>query len=205
MANLALAERIKDGTRLPPAAPDPDDDYEAYRRADLRDRLTRAGVPLTERTEGLHDRDILSDLAREIEVYLRGLSVAQLACLAYGHTWPVLIPGIKVPKGFRAVPSPQRNGVFLVTEGCSRRIVIHGSASQCGTVRKSQTLPSRNGVRGVFDRGHMRNYAYDDGPGGEWEKRPEGSRLTRLDFTDEIYRRMGRELFTAEYEGNEEQ
>jgi hypothetical protein len=203
MANVALADRIREGTRMPGAAPDPEDDYEAYRRADLRDRLTRAGVPLIERAdlEGTKDRDILSDLAHEIETYLRGLSVAQLVCLAYGHRWPELIPGVRVPKGFRVVPSPQRNGVFLVTEACTRRVTVPGESSSCGTVRKSQTLPAYNGVRGVFDRGHMRNYDYDE---DAWEKRPEGSRLTRIDFLDEIYRRMGRQLFAAEYEGTGE-
>lgn len=202
MANLALAERIREGTRLPGQAPDPEDDYEAHRRADLRRRLTDAGVPLIERADlpGMKDRDILSDLAREIEEYLRGLSVAQLVCLAYGHKWPELIPGIRVPKGFRAVPSPQRDGAFLVTESCTRRIVIAKDISECGTRRSSRTLPASNGVRGIFDRQHMRSYAYDD---DEWEVRPEGSRLTRIDFLNEIYRRMGRDLFTAEYEGNE--
>jgi hypothetical protein len=199
MANAALADRIREGTRLPGPAPDPADDYEDHRRRDLRQRLTAAGVPLIERADlpGHADRDILSDLAHEIETYLRGLSVAQLVCLAYGHKWPELVPGVRVPKGFRAVPSPQRDGAFLITEACTRKISVPGESSFCGTVRKSQTLPASNGVRGIFDREHMRSYAYDD---DVWEKRPEGSRLTKIDFLNEIYRRMGRQLFAAEYE-----
>jgi hypothetical protein len=185
---------------MPGPAPDPEDDYETSRRRDLRQRLTEAGVPLIERADlpGHADRDILSDLAHEIEVYLRGLSVAQLVCLAYGHEWPKLIPGVRVPKGFRAVPAPQRDGAFLIAETCTRRITIHKDVSECGTQRRSQTLPASNGVRGIFDREHMRSYAYDD---DVWEKRPEGSRLTKIDFLNEIFRRMGRELFAAEYEG----
>lgn len=202
MAKAAIAER--DLATLAPA-PDPADEYEEFRRQELRERLAMAGVPLMvhdgEHVAGVKGRDILSDLAYEIEKYLRELSVAQLVCLAYGHKWPELVPGIRVPKGFRAVPSPQRNGVFLVTEGCTRRIAVRGEASSCGSVRHSKTLPSVNGIRGLFDRGNARNYDYD---GHVWVKRPEGSRLTRLDFLDEIYRRMGRELFASEYEGTEQ-
>ena len=203
MAYSALADRLADGTRLPPPAPDPEDDYEEIRRSDLRTRLVKAGVPLTDTGT---DRDILSDLAREIEIYLRGLTIAQLACLTYGHKWPELIPvpGARPPKGFRAVLSAQVNGVYLVTEECTRRIIIGAGrareVSECGTVRKSQTLPPENGVLGLFDRGHMRQYAYD---GNIWEKRPEGSRLTRIDFLNETYRRMGRQLFPGEYENEE--
>jgi len=199
MANTILEQRIREGTGMPEPAPDPEDDYEQLRRAELRRRLTAAGVPLIERADlpGMRDRDILSDLAREIEVYLRGLSVAQLACLAYGHRWPEPIPGAKLPKGFRAVPSPQRDGVFLITENCTRKIAVRGEASRCGTARRCQTLPAGNGVRGLFDRQYMRSYAYDD---DVWEKRPDGSRLTRIDFLNEIFRRMGRELFPEEYE-----
>lgn len=199
MTKIVTAER--DLATLNPA-PDPADDYEAFRRLQLRERLAVAGVPLMVPAEthgpGTESRDILSDLAFEIESYLRDLSVAQLVCLAYGHKWPELVPGIRVPKGFRAVPSPQRNGVFLVTEGCTRKITVPGESSSCGTERKSQTLPASNGIRGVFDRQHMRNYDYDK---DAWAKRPAASHLTRLDFLDEIYRRMGRQLFAAEYEG----
>ena len=188
-------------------APDPRDDYEEYRRGELRARLIALGEPVFESPgsgpdgEPLPDRDILSDLAYEIELYLRSLSVAQLACLAYGHRWPELVPGLKVPRGFRAVPSREVRGVFLVTEDCTRRIVIgqgtrrRADAQYCGTTRRSQTLPGQ--VRGLFDRKYARQYTYDKDAG---EKRPEGSRLTRIDFLQEIWRRMGRDLFPAEIE-----
>lgn len=135
-------------------------------------------------------RVVQSDLDAEIRAYLEGLSVAQLVCLAYGHRWPELIPGTKIPKGFHTVPDPQVQGVYLVTEDCIRRSL----GRSCGTVRKSMTLP-----RGFFDRNVQRSYGYDNGPGGEWAIRPDGSGLTRRDFLDQIYRQMGRELFPAEY------
>jgi hypothetical protein len=166
-----------------------EDEFARHRLADLRSRLTAAGVPLIERADGrpgVTDRDILSDLAFETEQYLRGLSVPQLLCLAYGHKWPELIPGIRLPKGFRSVPAPQRDGIYLITESCIRET----RDGICGTRRSSRTLPGT--VRGLYDRKHGRSYDYDD---DEWEVRPEGSRLTRVDFLNEIWRRMGPQLF----------
>ena len=191
--------------------PDPQDDFADFRRGELRQRLVAAGVPLIERRlddatmpEEFTERDIYSDLAYAIEVYLRGLSIPQLVCLAYGHRWPELVPGFRVPKGFRVVPAPETRGVFLVTESCTRKITYAGQrkgtyVQSCGTERRSQTLPGN--IRGLFDRGHMRDYRYDN---DVWAKRPEGSRLTRIDFWNEVVRRMGRELFPDEYEGDGE-
>lgn len=180
---------------LPDVLPDPEDDWAELRRADMRQRLVTAGVPLIEEpgadAEGqlLPARDILSDIAFEIEVYLRGLSVAQLVCLAYGHRWPELVPGIRVPKALRVVPHPEYRGSFLLRENCTRKVSV-GAVSHCGTVRQSLTLPGE--VRGLLDRKHGRSYSYDD---ADWEIRPAGSRLTRIDFFNEIMRRMNRELF----------
>jgi len=186
-------------------APDPGDDYEKYRRGELRARLEAAGEPVFASPgfapdgRPLPERDIMSDLAYEIEWYLRSLSIAQLACLVYGHRWPELIPGLSVPRGFRAVPSPEVRGVYLITEECTRRITIgkgerrRPAAQYCGTVRRSQTLPGT--LRGLFDRQYARSYRYDN---DAWEKRPSQSRLTRIDFLQEIWRRMGRDLFPAE-------
>ena len=186
--------------------PESEDDFADFRRGELRQRLVAAGIPLIERRlddatlpEEFTERDIYSDLAYAIEVYLRGLSVPQLVCLTYGHRWPELVPGFRVPKGFRAVPLPEVRGVFLVTETCTRKVVTgrkKADTTTCGTERRSQTLPGH--LRGLFDRGHMRQYRYDN---DAWEKRPEGSRLTRIDFWNEVIRRMGRELFPGEYEG----
>lgn len=140
---------------------------------------------------------IQSDLAAEIRDYLDGLSVDQLLCLAYGHPWAVLIPGQAVPPGFRAVPDPEIRGVYLITETCMRAVYEPGRRKpllfSCGTVRSSRTLPA-----GVFDRSHHRSYAYDE---DSWEVRPLGSRLTRIDFLDEIWDRMGRDLFPESYAG----
>jgi hypothetical protein len=205
----AMAAQAAELTEYVPA-PDPDDDWERFRRAELRQRLVSAGVPLIEIPgydadgNALTERDILSDLAYEIEVYLRGLSIAQLVCLTYGHRWPELIPipGMKVPKGFRILPSPEIRGIYLVTENCTRKISIkngrRADVQTCGTVRKSQTLPGD--IPGLYDRKHARQYAYDN---DVWEVRPEGSRLTRIDFWNETIRRMGRVLLPAEYEGTE--
>jgi hypothetical protein len=183
--------------------PEPEDGFADFRRAELRQRLVAAGVPLIERradTAELPDqfteRDIYSDLAYAIEVYLRGLSVPQLVCLTYGHRWPELVPGFKVPRGFRVVPAPERRGVFLVTETCTRKVVTgkrKTDTTTCGTGRQSLTLAGE--LRGLFDRSNGRQYRYDN---DVWEKRPEGSRLTRIDFWNEVIRRMGRELFPAE-------
>jgi hypothetical protein len=178
----------------------PDDEYARWRRSQMRERLVTAGVPLIERDDGnplVTGRDIFSDIAAEIERYLRGLTIPQLVCLAYGHSWPMLIPGLAVPRGFRALPEPGRPGIYRMTEACTRN--TSGSSSRrsavhCGTVRTSMTLD-----RGIgLDRGRSRNYAYDD---DAWEIRPVGSRLTRVDFLNEIMRRMGRELFPGEFEG----
>lgn len=170
-----------------------DDEFARVRTRELRERLAVAGVPVIEQAEGtgpdgepLPQRDVLSDLAFEIERYLRGLSVCQLVCLAYGHRWPELVPGFKLPRGFRIVPAPERQGVCLITELCTRKV----QGDTCGTKRTSLTLP-----RGVFDRSHHRSYGYDD---DVWEIRPAASRLTRIDFLDEIFRRMGRNLFPEE-------
>ena len=204
----ATAQLVTEVTEYVPA-PGPQDDYEEYRRDLLRARLIAVGEPLFESPgfgpDGvkLPERDILSDLAYEIEWYLRSLSIPQLVCLTYGHRWPELIPvpGMKLPRGFRAVRDPQVRTVFLVTEDCTRKIVIgkgerrRADAQYCGTVRKSRTLPGE--ISGLFDRSHMRQYTYDN---DVWAKRPRQSRLTRIDFLDEIYRRMGRDLFPAEME-----
>jgi hypothetical protein len=167
----------------------------------LQQAVRDSQAALRERTRNLVEASpadvIQSDLAAEIRAYLDGLSVDQLLCLAYGHTWGILIPGQPVPRGFRAVPDPEVRGVYLVTETCirltpqpSRRRPL---VFTCGASRRSQTLP-----RGLFDRSRKRSYDYD---GNTWEVRPPGSRLTRLDFLDEIWRRMGRDLFPESYAG----
>lgn len=182
-----------------PAGDPIEDDFAQIRTKELRERLAAAGIPVIEQAEGtgpdgrpLLQRDILSDLAYEIERYLRGLNICQLVCLTYGHRWPELVPGFKLPRGFRIVPSPERRGVCLVTELCTRKV----QGDTCGTKRTSLTLP-----RGVYDRSHQRSYSYDD---DTWEIRPTSSRLSRLDFLDEIYRRMGRSLFPAELESSDQ-
>jgi len=140
-------------------------------------------------------------LDAQVAAYLHNLSVPQLVCLAYGHRWPELIPGMPIPKGFHAVRSAdlaasgtQLQGVYRVSEDCTREIKLNGSRRRgetCGTSRSSMTLP-----RGFFDKKVDRQYGYDH---DVWEVRPEGSGLSRRDFTEEIYRRMGRDLFPAEY------
>lgn len=169
--------------------------------AQARAARTRPQPPLT--IDELVPRTVQSDLDALIAAYLEGLSIPQLVCLAYGHRWPELIPGQGVPKGFHAnatdefvvAPSGRKQGIYRVTEDCIREIKLYGARRRglfCETARTSMTLP-----RGFFDRAVNRQYAYNH---DVWEVRPEDSRLTRRDFTAEIYRRMGRDLFPAEYE-----
>jgi hypothetical protein len=123
-------------------------------------------------------------LGAAVVAYLDGLSLAQLVCLAYGHTWPVLIPGRGRPAGWRANLAPEREGAFLITEECTRDAAGFG----CETLRTTYTAE-----HGIFmDRGRHRQYRYDK---NAWEVRPEGARITRLDVTDYIMARMGDELF----------
>lgn len=127
---------------------------------------------------------IQSDLAAEIQAYLSRLSIDQLACLAYAHKWPELIPvpGRRLPKGFRVLPvaGEERQGCYMVTETCSR----------CRGTRISYTLP-----RGIFDMNVKRSYRHEQ----DWMVRPEGSCLGRRHFLAEIYRRLERDLFPGEY------
>lgn len=127
-------------------------------------------------------------LDAHVFAYLDKLSLAQLLCLAYGHTWPLLIPGRGRPKGWRAALLPDRDSVFRITEECTRDDAGFG----CGTLRTSDT--TSNGI--LRDRETTRQYRYDN---DVWEVRPEGSRLTRVDITDYITWRMAKagELFTA--------
>ena len=130
-----------------------------------------AGAPPREE-EVYVPREVRSDLAGETEAYLRSLTAEQLLCLAYGHVWPRLDPREDIPGNFSFAPVPRVWGVYQVTEECTC----------CAKVRTYQTLP-----RGIFNR--SRDLSYAD-PAG-WEVRPAGSRLTRLDFLNEIWRRVG--------------
>lgn len=131
-------------------------------------------------------RVLISRLGAEVVKYLDGLTLAQLLCLAYGHTWPILVPGKGRPRGWRANLAPSRDGVFLITENCTRDETHDGKT--CGSLRSTYT-----GERGIFlERGRHRQYRYDD---STWQKRPEGSRITRIDVLDYIMTVMGEELF----------
>jgi len=138
-------------------------------------------------------RKILTErLGAEVVTYLDGLTLQQLLCLAYGHIWPVLVPGRGRPKGWRANLAPQMEGVFLITEACIRD--EDDSGETCGTDRTTYT-----GEHGIFmERGRHRNYKRSD----TWRIRPEGSRISRIDVLDYIFYLMGAELFTDASEGD---
>jgi hypothetical protein len=138
-------------------------------------------------------RRILTErLGAEVVAYLDGLTLQQLLCLAYGHIWPVLVPGRGRPKGWRANLAPQMEGVFLITEACIRD--EDGSGGTCGTDRTTYT-----GEHGIFmERGRHRNYKRDD----TWKIRPEGSRISRIDVLDYIFYLMGAELFAEPEQGD---
>lgn len=130
---------------------------------------------------------LVSRLGADVVTYLDKLSLAQLLCLAYGHIWPILIPGRGRPKGWRAVLAPDRQGSFLITEGCVRDDAGFG----CESTRRTYT-----GEHGIFmERGKHRQYHYDP---QAWEKRPEGARITRIDVQDYIMARMADDLFATE-------
>lgn len=139
-------------------------------------------------------RRILTErLGSEVVTYLDGLTLQQLLCLAYGHIWPVLVPGQGRPRGWRAVLAPQMEGAFLITESCIRD--EDHSGSTCGSDRTTYT-----GEHGIFmERGRHRSYRRDT---SVWQIRPEGSRITRIDVLDYIFYLMGSELFTDAGEGD---
>lgn len=125
---------------------------------------------------------LASHLSPEVVTYLDKLSLAQLVCLAYGHIWPVLIPGRGRPRGWR--PAIAAEASFRIAEDC-----VRNDAGSCGTVRSYYTGP-----HGIFlVRGVRRQYDYDQ---DVWEKRPENVRITRLDVLDYLTFRMAAELFT---------
>lgn len=124
-------------------------------------------------------------LGHEVITYLDAISNAQLICLAYGHIWPVLIPGRGRPRGWKPSLAGGRGGVFRIEEDC-----IRDDAGSCGTVRVSYTED-----HGIFmPRGVSRQYRRDN---DVWEVRPENSRITRLDVLDYITFRMAAELFSG--------
>lgn len=137
-------------------------------------------------------RRVLTErLGAEVVTYLDGLTLQQLLCLAYGHIWPVLVPGRGRPKGWSANLASE--GVFLITESCIRD--EDGSGSTCGSDRTTYT-----GEHGIFmERGRHRSYKRDK---AIWQIRPENSRITRIDVLDYIFYLMGAELFTDAEQGD---
>jgi hypothetical protein len=136
---------------------------------------------------------MIERLGAGVMTYLDGLTLQQLLCLAYGHIWPVLVPGRGKPRGWRANLAPDMDGAFLITENCIRD--EDGSGSTCGSDRTTYT-----GERGIFmERGRHRSYKRDK---SIWQVRPEGSRITRIDVLDYIFYLMGAELFTEPDEGD---
>jgi rRNA maturation protein Nop10 len=100
---------------------------------------------------------------------LAGMDSTQLACRGQQHTWPVVIPGRKLPKGWNH--EPIGGGCYQITETCS----------VCGRQRTSVTLP-----HGVVDEFVERRYASGD----RWVRIPRDLGLTRSALRTEIYRRV---------------
>jgi hypothetical protein len=99
-----------------------------------------------------------------------------VGCRAWGHDWPKLRPGKRIPRGYR--PALQTDGTVLVTEVCG----------QCGKERYSYTLRG-----GVFDRAAHRVYVDPK----NWVVIPADERVTPRDFQAEAYRRMHEEIMAA--------
>lgn len=157
--------------------------------------VTTAKSPPRRRKVRKITRKILVErLGAAVVTYLDGLTLQQLLCLAYGHIWPVLVPGRGRPKGWRANLAPEMTeGVFLITENCIRD--EDQSGSTCGSERTTYT-----GEHGIFmERGRHRQYKRDK---SIWQIRPEGSRISRIDVLDYIFYLMGAELFTDADEGD---
>lgn len=60
---------------------------------------------------------------------LSEMPIEQLVCRGNYHPWPILQPGKKIPKGYRA--ALQRDGCYQITETCP----------SCGSTRTSTSLP----------------------------------------------------------------
>jgi hypothetical protein len=60
---------------------------------------------------------------------LSRMPIEQMLCRGNYHPWPVLEPGKRVPRGYRA--TVQRDGCYQITEVCPR----------CKSTRTSTTLP----------------------------------------------------------------
>ena len=153
-------------------------------------RPSRPGRPRKRKPPVISRRALTERLGKEVVTYLDGLTLAQLLCLAYGHIWPIIIPGKGRPKGWRAVIAPEREGAFLITELCVRD--EDGSGQLCGTDRTSYE-------HGIFLERGRRQYRRDK---ELWKIRPEGSRLTKLDVQDYIYYLTGDALFGDVAEGD---
>ncbi len=95
------------------------------------------------------------------------------ACRAWGHRWPELVPGKKLPRGFR--PLPQRDGCVLAIETCQR----------CGKERQTLTLPG-----GIFDTGALRRYRDPE----HWVTIHAEEKVTRRDFQAEVWRRLHEDI-----------
>lgn len=115
-----------------------------------------------------HVRD--SKLARLAE-----LSDEQLACRAGRHSWPIMVPGRKIPKGIYATRYPE-DGSYQITETCEI----------CDETRVMVTLPN-----GVYDANAKYAYTYPK----SWVRFSIDEEITRADIKGEYYRRVGKALF----------
>lgn len=107
--------------------------------------------------------------------YLADMDDEQLACRAGRHSWPILIPGRKIPRGIRATLNAH-DGSYQITETCP----------VCGETRTKTTLP-----RGVYDRNAVYRYEYPP----NWIRIPLDEPISRADIVAELYRRVGSQLF----------
>lgn len=105
---------------------------------------------------------------------LNELDDRHLACRAGRHSWPVLIPGRKLPKGISA--TRQADGCYQVTETCA----------VCDEERTKTTLPN-----GVYDQSATYKYRYPE----RWIRFSIDEEISRSDIVGELYRRIGEELF----------
>lgn len=166
--------------------------HEAIAAGDKTADAPRPARRRRRKTPVITRRALTERLGKEVVLYLDKLTLAQLLCLAYGHIWPILIPGRGRPRGWRAALSGDREGSFLITEACVRD--EDDSGRTCGSERTSYT-----GEHGIFLERGRRQYKRDK---EIWKIRPEGSRITKIDVQDYIFYLMGEELFGDVTEGD---
>lgn len=95
------------------------------------------------------------------------MPLGESLCRGYYHPWPILVPGKRVPRGFRA--TLQKDGCYQIVETCP----------QCGSKRTTTTLPG-----GASDPDAVRRIEHPD----DWVVMPRNLTYvpTKRDYRDDV-------------------